>query len=82
MYELPLRSSVQTESYLAEIAPCLFLQHALHVQIACTIADGRRSQILAKVTVGSQRLNDLHVCKAYQLPLPQGYAAALWQLTQ
>lgn len=62
MYELALLSFVQTKSYLAEIAPCLFLQHALHVQVACPIADGRGSQILAQITVSFQRLNDLHLC--------------------
>ena len=56
-----LISCFQTEGYLAEIASCLFLQHALHVQIARPIADGRRPQVLAQVIVSFQRLDDLRV---------------------
>ena len=80
VYELALLSFVQTESYLAEVASCLFLQHALHVQVDCPIADGRRAQILAQVTVSFERLNDLHLCIPYQLPSPHEHAAALWHL--
>ena len=49
-----------TIAYLAQVAFCLLFQDPSHIQIARAIADRRRDQVLAQISVSFERLDDLH----------------------